>query len=112
VTELETRPWLGNVRELRNFIERLTTLGAGEALAGTSSPDAAEPSSGSEPGRLLPAAWLDLPLREVRERCTIQMEREYLQALLERHGHNVSAAAQSAGVDRTYLHRLVRKYQI
>ena len=62
--------------------------------------------------RVLPAEWLTLPLREVRERCTSQMEREYVSALLERHGRNVTAAAQAAGVDRTYLHRLLRKYGI
>jgi transcriptional regulator of acetoin/glycerol metabolism len=40
------------------------------------------------------------------------MEREYVTALIERHGRNVTAAAQAAGVDRTYLHRLLRKYGI
>jgi two-component system, NtrC family, response regulator GlrR len=107
LAEIEARPWLGNVRELRNFVERLTTLGEREALAGT--PAATAPTT-SRP--LLPADWLTLPLRDVRERCSNQMEQEYLRALLERHGRNVSAAAQAAGVDRTYLHRLLRKYGI
>ena len=37
---------------------------------------------------------------------------EYVEALLDRHDRNVSAAAEAAGVDRTYLYRLVRKYRI
>jgi DNA-binding NtrC family response regulator len=108
VAEIEARPWLGNVRELRNFVDRLTTLGAQEALAGAPSPPPAAPGD----HRLLPADWLTLPLRELRERCTEEMEREYVGALIERYGRNVTAAAQAAGVDRTYLHRLLRKYGI
>ena len=107
VAEMEARPWLGNVRELRNFVDRLTALGAREALDGTSAGVAAPAATGRP---LLPADWLTLPLRDLRERCTAQMEQEYVRALLERHGRNVSAAAQAAGVDRTYLHRLLRKY--
>jgi two-component system response regulator GlrR len=107
--EIEARPWLGNVRELRNFIDRLTTLGAQEALAGAAAPP---PAAGPGNQRLLPPEWLTLPLRDVRERCTSEMEREYVSALIERHGRNVTAAAQAAGVDRTYLHRLLRKYGI
>jgi transcriptional regulator with GAF, ATPase, and Fis domain len=110
VAEIEARPWLGNVRELRNFVDRLTTLGAQEALAGAPAPPPAATGDGDR--RLLPAHWLTMPLRELRERCTEEMEREYVSALIERHGRNVTAAAQAAGVDRTYLHRLLRKYGI
>jgi two-component system response regulator GlrR len=107
--ELESRPWLGNVRELRNFIDRLTTLGASDALAETP-PGTLAPASPRT--SLLPAEWRTLPLKEARERCTSQIEQEYVEALLERHGHNVTAAAQSAGLVRTYLHRLMRKYRL
>jgi two-component system response regulator GlrR len=112
IGELESRPWLGNVRELRNFIDRLTTLGEQEALSAPS-PTAAGAAEAEPPPmrRLLPTEWLNLPLREVRERCMSQMEQEYIEALLDTHGHNVTAAAQSAGIDRTHLHRLVRKYR-
>jgi DNA-binding NtrC family response regulator len=110
ITELESRPWLGNVRELRNFVDRLTTLGEGEALAGT--PQGGAQGEPPPARRLLPSEWLTLPLREARERCLGQMEQEYIEALLDRHDHNVSAAAQAAGVDRTHLQRLVRKYRI
>jgi transcriptional regulator with GAF, ATPase, and Fis domain len=107
--ELESRPWLGNVRELRNFIDRLTTLGAREALAVTPGAVTPAPTRG---GPLLPAEWATLPLKEARERCVGQIEREYVEALLARHDHNVTAAAQAAGLDRTYLHRLLRKHRL
>jgi two-component system response regulator GlrR len=108
LTEMEARPWLGNVRELRNFVDRLTALGEHEALAGT--PAASATAGLKRP--LLPPDWLTMPLRDLRERCTNQMEEEYVRALLDRHGRNVSAAAQAAGVDRSYLHRLLRKYGV
>ncbi|MBL9028231.1 MAG: helix-turn-helix domain-containing protein, partial [Myxococcales bacterium] len=40
------------------------------------------------------------------------LERAYFRRLLERHGRNVSEAAQAAGVDRTYVYRLIRRYGI
>jgi transcriptional regulator with GAF, ATPase, and Fis domain len=112
ITELESRPWLGNVRELRNFVDRLTTLGEGEALAITPQGGVGADPEPPPARHLLPSEWLTLPLREARERCLSQMEQGYIEALLDRHDHNVSAAAQAAGVDRTHLHRLVRKYRI
>ena len=50
------------------------------------------------------------PFKEFRERWIDQGEREYLQRLLERHGRNVPAAAEEAGLDRTYVYRLIRKH--
>jgi two-component system, NtrC family, response regulator GlrR len=132
--DLLDRPWLGNVRELRNFIERAAAFGAQRALA-MSAPSAARPPSLAPPplprpaidapSSVLPpplppprpsqgasdlgalAATFDKPYREFRD----DVEREYVERLLKRHGGNVSAAAQAAGIDRTYIHRLVRKHQ-
>jgi transcriptional regulator with GAF, ATPase, and Fis domain len=107
--ELAEMPWLGNVRELRNFVERACAIGAkdelqssratGEAPAGA--PAAAEASS---------PVTFDQPFKEFRERWIDQGEREYLQRLLDRHGRNVPAAAEAAGLDRTYVYRLIRKH--
>jgi two-component system, NtrC family, response regulator GlrR len=100
LAELRARPWLGNVRELRNFIERAHALGAEEALSmGATATDA--------PGR---APSLDGPYKAVREKWIDQFEKQYFQALLERHARNVAAAAQAAGVDRTYVYRMIRRY--
>jgi two-component system response regulator GlrR len=105
VRELMARPWLGNVRELRNFIERALALGAREALA----------MSGAPAGELdaamrLPPAWLTLPYRDMRERVLQAAERDYIKALLERHERNISLAAETAGLNRTSLYRLVAKH--
>jgi len=108
------RPWLGNVRELRNFVERAATFGAARALAMSeppSRPSGAPPSmrpvaAPAEASRDL-ASVFDKPYRDFRE----DAERLYIERLLERHGGNVSAAAQAAGIDRTYIHRLIKKHQ-
>lgn len=111
VRELVNRPWLGNVRELRNFVERALALGPKEALAFVSSAEGSSPASGEgRRGFQLPEAFLSLPYKDVRERALVEVERAYVEALLARHQRNVSAAADAAGLNRTYLHRLIRRH--
>jgi transcriptional regulator with GAF, ATPase, and Fis domain len=120
--EVLDRPWLGNVRELRNFVERALAFGTKQAAAMSdlgAAPPVAPPSvaAPSVPPARLPAAVapqasafeasFEKPLREFKE----ELEREYLRRLLARHGGNVTAAAEAAGIDRTYVHRLVRKHE-
>jgi len=106
--ELVMRPWLGNVRELRNFVERAVALGAVEALAMV---DAGEATPAADALRL-PAAYLDLPLRSAKDRWLEHLERAYLAGLLDRHQRNVAQVAEQAGVDRSYIHRLIRRYAL
>jgi two-component system, NtrC family, response regulator GlrR len=126
---LAARPWLGNVRELRNFVERAMALGAHEAIALTSN-DPAPPSRGGgsgtpasgtsgawsavvpQPSEGPPTLDVERPMKELREEWLDHFEREYVGALLSRHQRNVAAAAQAAGVDRTYLYRLIKKHRI
>ncbi|MFN7697634.1 MAG: sigma 54-interacting transcriptional regulator [Deltaproteobacteria bacterium] len=99
--EIDGRPWLGNVRELRSFVERAVALGADEALRmipGTQAPAG------------LPPVPLDEPFKDVRERWNDHLERGYLAGWIERKGHNVSAVADAIGLDRTYVHRLLKKH--
>jgi transcriptional regulator with GAF, ATPase, and Fis domain len=118
--ELLKRPWLGNVRELRNFVHRATAIGTEKALAlealesGSSSETlrAAAASSALGGDRPFSALSFDADFRTFREQLVNLGEREYLKRLLEKHGGNVSAAAREAGLDRTYLHRLIRNHAI
>ena len=75
---LQCNPWVGNVRELRNAIERAVTLGLVEAA----------PTEASSPPSF----------KEARERLLEQFERDYLEALLRRHRDSISAAARAAGL--------------
>ncbi|MCU0687579.1 MAG: sigma 54-dependent Fis family transcriptional regulator [Polyangiaceae bacterium] len=99
--ELASRPWLGNVRELRIFVQRLLAVGFEEAIA----------MQGAAPARdALPAVPLDLPFKELRDRWLNHLEREYVAGLLAQLRWNVSAVADAAGLDRSYVHRLIKKH--
>jgi DNA-binding NtrC family response regulator len=102
--ELRARPWYGNVRELRNFVERARALGAREALA------MMRHDTGQRRGPDLPQVDLTVPFKDLRDRWNDHLEREYLRGMLDRFGGSVSAAADAAGIDRTYVHRLMRKH--
>jgi transcriptional regulator with GAF, ATPase, and Fis domain len=100
-------PWLGNVRELRNFVERVCAIGASGPIP-LSGPLTAPPEA---PGSASPISFQQ-PFKEFRERWIDHGEREYVRRLLERHGRNVAAAAEAAGLDRTYVYRLIRKHDL
>ena len=108
---LQSHDWPGNVRQLRNNIERLLILAAGD-------PDAAIDASmlPSEIGALVPATpngaggekLMSLPLREARE----VFEREYLVAQISRFGGNISRTAEFIGMERSALHRKLKSLSI
>lgn len=95
--------WPGNVRELRNAIERAIHLGAEHAIPMAG--DRREHAS-SEPNAP------DLPFKEAKEQIIGTFERAYLERLLARHANNISAASRDAGIDRNYLYRLIKKYDL
>jgi DNA-binding NtrC family response regulator len=112
LAELCTRPWSGNVRELRNELERLAVLGPMSIPAGLEPRDE-EPlqcEPGTERPDGLPETWASLPYRTFRQRALHSLERAYLSQLLARHGRRISAAALEAQIDRTHLHRLIRRH--
>jgi two-component system nitrogen regulation response regulator NtrX len=101
---LQTMPWPGNVRQLRNVIERVLILGEGggaidaRELPGRDSPAEAE-------GKLvLGGALATLPLREARE----LFEKEYLLTQINRFGGNISRTASFVGMERSALHRKLK----
>ena len=96
------------MRELRNFVERALALGAREALALSG---ARGDVAAADAQIRLPQAAADAALQGgARARRCWPIERDYLEALLARHDRNVSAAADAAGLNRTYLYRLVAKH--
>lgn len=101
---LQTMSWPGNVRQLRNIIERILILGDGAG------PIEARELPGQEPvadggGRLvLGGAMATMPLREARE----VFEREYLLTQINRFGGNISRTASFVGMERSALHRKLK----
>jgi two-component system nitrogen regulation response regulator NtrX len=104
---LQSHDWPGNVRQLRNNVERLMILAGGE-------PEAAITASmlPQDVGSMVPAMpngnggeqLMGLPLREARE----LFEREYLLAQINRFGGNISRTAEFVGMERSALHRKLK----
>ena len=92
----------GNVRELRNIIERACVLSKGDFL----NLDDALPADAA------PALGIrtDLPFKEAKGQLVELFEREYIVDLMRRHKMNLSAAAREAQIDRKHLRELIRKY--
>jgi DNA-binding NtrC family response regulator len=102
LTALTHHTWPGNIRELRNYLERCV------ALRDFSPPQ----SLGGAPAAQSPEAAVNVgqPLREAREGWVSTFEKRYLEELLRVHENRVSAAARAAGVDRIYFYRLLWKH--
>ncbi len=94
--------WPGNVRQLKNVIERIAALHPGGVL----DPRDIEEDSPSPDASSTFAA---LPWKEARERYLAGFESAYAQAVLARCGGNISAAAREAGVDRKTFYALLRR---
>jgi two-component system, NtrC family, nitrogen regulation response regulator NtrX len=99
--QLRRYHWPGNIRELRNFVQRLMILGSGDEVS-------REEVERTLSGQTLQEAELDeeglfpdLPLREARE----QFERQYLIHQLERSEGNMTRLAERVGLERTHLYR-------
>ncbi|TCP63368.1 two-component system nitrogen regulation response regulator NtrX [Rhodovulum bhavnagarense] len=101
---LQTMDWPGNVRQLKNVIERVLILGEGsEPIAAGELPIPAE--APAEQGRVVLSGGLaTLPLREARE----LFEREYLLTQINRFGGNISRTASFVGMERSALHRKLK----
>src|ERR1700734_85447 len=104
---LQSHDWPGNVRQLRNNVERLMILAGGE-------PEAVITASMLPPdvGSMIPSMpngnggehLMSLALREARE----VFEREYLLAQINRFGGNISRTAEFVGMERSALHRKLK----
>lgn len=104
VAMLQTMRWPGNVRQLRNVIERVLILGDGTGpIEARDLPGQAE-AAGEEDGGALSPTLTTLPLREARE----LFERQYLMAQINRFGGNISRTASFVGMERSALHRKLK----
>ncbi|MEE2691692.1 MAG: sigma-54 dependent transcriptional regulator [Pseudomonadota bacterium] len=104
---LQAYAWPGNVRQLRNVIERTLILMAQDGAQEITSDHL--PSEIIDAGLTIPAGEgleqiIALPLREARER----FEREYLIAQINRFGGNISRTAAFIGMERSALHRKLK----
>ena len=104
----------GNVRELRNVVERWAVLGSGQPLAAEATDAATQPGSTAaaiDPGAV-EGALLTLPYHEAKDAWVERFDRTYVEEILKRSGGNVSKAARDAGVDRRHLQRLMARFGV
>ena len=104
LSALQAHDWPGNVRQLKNTVERMLILSGEEetitmdllpvdVLANS---EIIRPNSGTE--------IMTLPLREARE----TFEREYLNVQIQRFQGNISKTAEFVGMERSALHRKLK----
>lgn len=140
VDDLVKLPWTGNVRELELYASRLVQSGGelheypepaepfddvepaiDDTFAHTSEVQALDaeqaaalagqsPNAPRLPAQLEP--WFETGFKEFRERWIELGEREYLRRLMKRTNRSSSAASREAGLERTYLYRLLKKHGV
>ena len=101
---LQTMIWPGNVRQLKNIVERVLILGDGSGPIEAHELPGLEETKSDEGRVILSGALAALPLREARE----SFEREYLLTQINRFGGNISRTANFVGMERSALHRKLK----
>jgi two-component system nitrogen regulation response regulator NtrX len=102
---LQVRAWPGNLRQLRNNVERMLILASGSpADPITADMLPAEATVNDQSASLGAERIIALPLREARE----VFEREYLNAQMLRFSGNISRTAAFIGMERSALHRKLK----
>lgn len=104
---LKNHNYTGNVRELENIIERGVIFCQGSEL--TKKNLCLEETGGLKQHLPTDENVFSLPFKEARETVLKDFYRAYIEALLEKHGGNVTQAAVKAGIQRQYLHRLIKE---
>ncbi len=104
---LQSHDWPGNIRQLRNNVERLMILAGGDpnaTITASMLPQDVGSMVPSMPNGNGGEQLMGLPLREARE----LFEREYLLAQISRFGGNISRTAEFVGMERSALHRKLK----
>jgi DNA-binding NtrC family response regulator len=102
---LMSRQWPGNIRELENVIERGAVLCQSERIR------LEDFMTDAEHTRALPyfdEALFSLPFKEAKEAVIRAFHRQYIHAILQQNQGNISKAAEQAGLQRQYLHRIIK----
>ena len=108
VAMLQTMQWPGNVRQLKNIVERILILGGDDAISASELPGQDAPEGDTEGRVILSGSLATLPLREARE----LFEREYLLTQINRFGGNISRTAGFVGMERSALHRKLKSLNV
>ena len=102
--------WPGNVRQLRNALERACALGQAPELVLADLP----PELRGEPGAKPAESGSDEhgTFQEIKARRITAMEQTYVEGLLTKHKGNVTHCSEDAGMARSAFQKLMQKYSI
>jgi len=114
--------WPGNIRELRNVVERAVAIPdedplsnqpsspqGSDASSAAASFDAPRSSAGSDASE---SVDINVPFKQAKQALIDGFERRYISALLKAARNNVSEAARRAQIDRMYLHKLITQHRL
>lgn len=106
VALLQSMEWPGNIRQLRNFVERIMILSPSDSNLPVSLDELSieEESTTIDSSLSAPAELVAMSLRDARER----FERHYLSLQIKRFNGNISRTAQFIGMERSALHRKLK----
>lgn len=99
--------WPGNVRELKNLVERLAIMVEKEVIEADDLPEPYNPAKGSGLDKEEALLMSSDSLKEAKK----AFEREFIRKKLEENENNITKAAESLGVARSYLHRRIKELE-
>lgn len=108
--------WPGNIRELKNAIDRGFSFAESDLIDVAHLPDYLKDSGGhtgvreSSLGSSTRELDASLPFKEAKEKWVENFEKDYLIKILKNNDLNISKAAKEAGIDRKSIQRLLKKY--
>ena len=100
--------WPGNVRELQNVIERSYYLATAPSIKFQDLPSFLSKNNLVDKDK----DYIDIPFHEAKEKVIENFEQKYLKSQLDKYDWNISKTADSCGIDRRTIHRLINKYNL
>ena len=114
VTDLVAYPWPGNIRELRNVIERAVMLCSADRLSHQDLisllPSVQAVAESALPPSSIDAGLLHLPYSEAKQKVLEEFTLRYVEGKLAVHGGNVTHAAQDSGIPRQHFQQIMKRY--
>ncbi|PRY52333.1 DNA-binding NtrC family response regulator [Arcticibacter pallidicorallinus] len=113
IDALKALPWTGNIRELRNMIERLIILSE-KTITENDVRTFANPSGAEQPATATAAAWQNTQVNFDQfasfQEYKDQSEKDYIKYKLQKNNWNVSKTADDIDIQRSHLYSKIEKY--